>query len=144
MAEFLKIEEFMDKTFVTLKEDMDVYKAIDILLEKGVTSAAVVDDASKVVGILSEKDCLTLMTKGSYYQLPGGKVKDYMTCDVFCIRPYEDVFRVADLFMQKFFRRIVITDEDNRMVGQITRRDLLRFIKKMHEESREKKIAPIL
>ena len=34
MASAPTVEEFMDKTFVTFTPDMDVYKAINILLEK--------------------------------------------------------------------------------------------------------------
>ena len=63
------ISEIMDKTFVTLKADQDVYKAIDILLNKAITSAVVVDDYDRIVGILSEKDCLNLLTKGAYHNI---------------------------------------------------------------------------
>jgi predicted transcriptional regulator len=144
MATIHKVEEFMDKKFVTLHADYDVYKAIDIFLEKGVTSSVVVDDNDKVVGILSEKDCLKLMTKGSYYQLPSAKVGDFMTKDVFCAPPYTDVFKVADIFINNNFRRLIITDEDSRVIGQITRHDMLRTIKQLKKEEKEKKIAPIL
>lgn len=144
MSSIHKVEEFMDKKFVSLHADLDVYQAIDIFLDRAVTSAVVVDNNEKVVGILSEKDCLQLLTKGSYYQLPGGKVEDFMTKDVFCAPPYTDIFKVADIFMNHSFRRLIITDEDNRVIGQITRRDMLRTIKLLKKEEKGKKIAPIL
>jgi predicted transcriptional regulator len=138
------VNEFMDKTFVTLSPDMDVYKAIDVLLDKGLTSAVVVEDDRKIVGILSEKDCLNLLTKGEYHELPSGTVSDFMTKEVVTTPPTMDVFHVAELFLTHFFRRAVIADDNNRMVGQITRRDLLRVIKKFKKEASKKKIAPIL
>ncbi len=144
MATIHKVEEFMDKKFVSLHAEWDVLKAIDIFLEKAVTSSVVVNDNMQVVGILSEKDCLKLMTKGSYYQLPGGKVSDFMTTDVYCIPGYTDIFKVADIFIHHNFRRLIITDEDNKIIGQITRRDMLRIIKHLKKEEKEKKIAPIL
>jgi len=146
MHKIHKIEDYMDKTFVTLKKDMDVYQVIDIFMAKRITGAAVVDDDKKIVGILSEKDCLKLMTRGSYFELPGGKVKDFMTQEVFCIPPYTDVFKVADMFLQKYFRRIIITDDQKHVLGQITRRDLLRVIISIHNQqsAKGKKIAPIL
>ncbi len=143
MSEIYKVEDYMDKTFLTLSADMDVYQAVDLLLEKVQTSAVVIDENKKVVGILSEKDCLKLLTGGSYFQLPGGKVKNFMTTDVFCVPPYTDIFQLADMFMKHYFRRIVITDPKNRVLGQITRRDLLRIIKELHKKS-ETKIAPIM
>jgi predicted transcriptional regulator len=146
MSDLPSVKDFMDKTYVTLNESMDVYKAIDILLEKGVTSAVVVDDDGKICGILSEKDCMTLLTKGEYHTLPSGKVCDYMTEHVVTIPPNLDIFHVAELFLKHFFRRLVVADEENHMIGQITRRDLLRVIKKFRtqEKAQEKKIAPIL
>ena len=138
------VNEFMDKTFVTLSPEMDVYKAIDVLLDKGLTSAVVVEEDKKIVGILSEKDCLNLLTKGEYHELPSGTVSDFMTREVVTTPPTIDVFHVAELFLTHFFRRAVIADENNRMVGQITRRDLLRVIKKFKKEESKKKIAPIL
>lgn len=144
MASIHKVEEFMDKKFVSLHADWDVLKAIDIFLDKAVTSSVVVNDNMQVVGILSEKDCLKLMTKGSYYQLPGGKVSDFMTKDVYCIPQYTDIFKAADIFIHHNFRRLVVTDEDKKVIGQITRRDMLRIIKQLKEEEKDKKIAPIL
>jgi predicted transcriptional regulator len=138
------VKEFMDKTFVTLNPNMNVYKAIDILLDKGLTSAVVVDEDNKIVGILSEKDCLSLLTKGEYHELPAGTVVDFMTKEVVTTSPTTDVFHVAELFLTHFFRRAVIADENNKMIGQITRRDLLRIIKKFKKDESAKKVAPIL
>lgn len=144
--EVLKIENYMDKTFVTIDAEMDVYTAIQIMVDKGLTGAVVVDEDKVVVGILSEKDCLRLMTKGSYHEMPEGKVKDFMTTEVFCIPPYTDVFKTADLLLNNLFRRIPITDEQNVMLGQITRKDLLRVIRKIHDKQLDKgtKKAPIM
>ncbi len=146
MSDLPSVKDFMDKTFVLLHKDMDVYKAIDVLLDKGVTSAVVVDDQDRICGILSEKDCMTLLTKGEYHTLPSGKVSDFMTEHVVTIGENTDIFVVADMFLKHFFRRLVVADEENRMVGQITRRDLLRVIKKIRTQERkeDKKIAPIM
>ncbi len=146
MEELPKVEDFMDKTFITLKPDMDVYKAIDILLDKGVTSAAVTVEDNKIVGILSEKDVLILLTKDHYHQLPSGRVSDFMTKEVVSVLPSTDIFTVAHMCFSHFFRRLIVADEDGRMVGQITRRDLLRVIKRFKKEEKKapKKVAPIL
>ncbi|KAA3617073.1 MAG: CBS domain-containing protein [Calditrichaeota bacterium] len=144
MPKIPQISEFMDKTFVTLSPDMDVYKAIDVLLDRGVTSAVVVDPYDRIVGILSEKDCLTVLTKGVYHVLPSAKVSDIMTTKVVTTSADTDVFQVADIFLKHFFRRLVIADEDNKMIGQITRRDLLRVIRQWKKESKDTKKAPIM
>jgi CBS domain-containing protein len=124
------VSDFMDKSFITLSPDMDVYKAIQILLDGKITGAAVVDEKERLVGILSEKDCLRTLVHGAYSSLPGGKVSDYMTKNVVTIHPDLDIFTVADTFLKRAFRRLLVVKE-GKLVGQITRRDLLRAIQKI-------------
>ncbi len=138
------VDDFMDKTFVTLSPDMDVFNAIDTLIDSKVTSAVVVDEQNHIIGILSEKDCMTLLTKGAYHTLPSGKVSDFMTPKVVTIPANTDVFSAADMFLHHFFRRLVVADEENHMIGQITRRDLLRVIKQWKKETTQVNIAPIM
>ncbi|MHC4854291.1 MAG: CBS domain-containing protein, partial [Planctomycetota bacterium] len=53
-----KVRDLMDTKSVTLKADLNLSEAIDILIENKITGAAVVDDEDRVIGILSELDCL--------------------------------------------------------------------------------------
>ena len=124
------VSDYMDKSFVTLTPDMDVYKAIDIMIDKKITGAAVVDEKGNLVGVLSEKDCLRTLVHCAYSGLPTGKVSDFMTKKVFTISPDLDVFTVADQFLKINHRRLLVV-KNNKLVGQITRRDLLRAIQKI-------------
>ena len=126
------VREFMDKKFTTLDPDMDVYEAIDTLLANKITGAPVVDKKEKLVGILSEKDCLRTLTHYAYSHFPAGKVSEYMTREVATIHPDLDIFSVADRFLNCHYRRLLVV-EDKKLVGQITRRDLLRAIHKLKE-----------
>ena len=128
------VRDFMDKTFITLTPDMDVYRAIDILLKGSITGAAVVDYKENIVGVLSEKDCLRTLVHGAYSSLPSGKVSDYMSTKVETIHADLDIFTVADKFLNRPYRRLLVVDEDNKLIGQITRRDLLRAIQKLHNK----------
>ena len=124
------VSDYMDKSFVTLTPDMDVYKAIDIMIDKKITGAAVVDAKGKLVGVLSEKDCLRTLVHAAYSGLPAAKVSDFMSTRVITISPDLDVFTVADKFLKINHRRLLVVKKDN-LVGQITRRDLLRAIQKI-------------
>jgi len=127
------IRDFMDKSFITFHKDTDVYKAIDILLDSKITGAAVVDEKGKLCGVLSEKDCLRTLTHGVYHSLPGGKVSEYMTENPETISAELDVFTVADMFLKRNFRRLLVVENDE-LVGQITRRDLLRAIQQIKHD----------
>ncbi len=129
------IRDFMDKKFITFNPDTDVYEVISIMLDKRITGAAVVDKKGKLVGILSEKDCLRTLVHSAYSELPSGTVKDYMSSPAQPISPDLDIFSVADMFLKKEYRRLPVV-KNGELVGQITRRDLLRVIQKIHEKGR--------
>jgi len=126
------VGEFMDKSFITLTPEMDVYRAIDIMLKGNITGAAVVDNKERLVGVLSEKDCLRTLVHGAYSGLPSGKVSDFMSKEPETVHADLDIFSVADMFLNRTYRRLLVVDEEKTLVGQITRRDLLRVIQKLH------------
>ena len=104
------------------------------MLKGGITGAAVVDSKERLVGVLSEKDCLRTLVHDAYSLLPSGKVSDFMTEKPETIYADLDIFTVADKFLQCSYRRLLVVDEDDRLIVQITRRDLLRAIQKLHEK----------
>lgn len=124
------VREFMDKFVDTLSPDTDIWEAVDFLLEKRVTGALVADGKGKLAGILTESDCLKLLTLGGPdHEAPKGKVKDFMTSAVETIPPNMDIYYVAGLFLNRNFRRLPVV-EDGRIVGAITQFDVLRAVQR--------------
>jgi CBS domain-containing protein len=124
------VREFMDKFVDTLSPETDIWDAVDFLLEKRVTGALVADKKGKLAGILTESDCLKLLTLGGAdHNTPKGKVKDFMTSAVETIPPTMDIYYVAGLFLNKNLRRLPVV-EDGRIVGAITQFDILRAVQR--------------
>jgi len=124
------VRDIMDKYVDTLSPDTDIMDAVDFLLEKRVTGALVANSKDELVGILTEFDCLKLLTLGGAdHELPKGKVKDFMTSNVESIPPGMDIYYVAGLFMLRNFRRFPVV-EDGRIVGAITQFDVLRAVQR--------------
>lgn len=124
------VREFMDKYVDTLAPETDIWDAVDFLLEKRVTGAPVADSRGKLVGILTESDCLKLLTLGGPdHDTPKGKVKDFMTSAVLSIPPTMDIYYVAGLFLSKNFRRLPVV-EGERIVGAVTQFDILRAVQR--------------
>ncbi|HMP89203.1 MAG TPA: CBS domain-containing protein [Kiritimatiellia bacterium] len=125
MSKVILVREVMATGLLTLKPDMSIFQAITHLLKNRVSGAPVVDDSGKLVGILSEKDCLQVFANEAFFsEGSSGSVKDYMSKDVKTIDPDDDVFKAAELFMQHSFRRLPVVDDGN-LVGQLSRRDIL-------------------
>lgn len=139
MSKVILVREVMATGLLTLKKDMTILHAITLLLKNRVSGAPVVDENTKLVGIISEKDCLKVFVNEAFFsEGSGGLVEDYMSRDVKTIDPDDDVFTAAELFMNNSFRRLPVVDEGN-LVGQLSRRDVLIASLKIVQDSPVKK-----
>ena len=124
------VRDYMEKFVTTLSAETDIMEAVDFLLEKRVTGALVTNRKGELVGILTEFDCLKLLTLGGPdSEVPTGTVSDFMTKDVQTIPPTMDIYYAAGLFMSVNFRRFAVV-EHGRIVGAITRFDILRAVQR--------------
>ena len=121
------VRDHMDTEVCVLAPETEILDAVGLLVENHVTGAPVVDQAGHLVGMLTEKDCLRLVATGAGADRPSGTVADFMTTDVTTIPPDMDVYYAAGLFLHQPFRRFPVV-EGSRLVGAITRFDILRVI----------------
>ncbi len=131
----------MDKRVPTVGPDTEILEAIEFLLRHRVTGAPVVDDAGNLVGMLTERDCLELIATGMDGEAPRGRVAEFMTTEVTTISPDMDVYYVAGLFLNYSFRRFPVV-EDGRLVGAITRFDILRVMRSFMRRPRRVPARP--
>ena len=124
------VSEFMATNLLTLAPDTDISAAVDFLLEHKISGAPVVDEQGVLVGVISEKDCLRLLATGVNHERATGSVAMYMTRDPQIIPPNMDIYFAAGLFLTKPYRRFPVVD-DGQLVGQISRRDILRAIQQL-------------
>lgn len=128
MAKLPVVRDFMDKVVPTVPPEMPIIDAVDFLLQHHVTGAPVVDPEGKLIGMVTEKDCLRLLSSGVEGDRPKGTVRDFMTTKVDVISPDMNVYFVAGLFLGANFRRFPVV-EKGKIVGAITRFDILRCIR---------------
>ncbi len=127
------VTKYMAKHLVTFSPDTEIIKVIDSLLEHRISGAPVLNAKREIVGVIDDKDCLNTLIDSAYYNQPvsKNKVSNYMT-DVFkCINQNSDIVDVANVFMRTNFKRLLVVDDDGKLVGSISRRDILRAIKEM-------------
>lgn len=130
----ISVREYMAKDLIVFKPADDIYAAIDKLVQAEISGAPVVDDDGKLVGIISQKDCLRILANGVFHNAPAGEVSQYMTEAVMTIDPDMDIFTVVDIFLNTVYRRLPIV-ENEVVVGQISRRDILKAIQHMAGKS---------
>ncbi len=121
------VRDYMAGRLVTFKPDMDVLDALHELVKNRIAGAPVVDDQGELVGMLSELDCLKIALNAGYYGDSGGPVSEYMTPDVETIDAEMSIIDLAQKFLSCGYRRFPVL-RNNRLVGQISRRDVLRAL----------------
>ena len=121
------IDFYMSTELVTFYPDEEVVSAMRILLKRHLSGAPVIDRNKKLIGVLSKKDCLEIIYRAAYHQDLGGTVEQYMSRDVEHIEAQSSVLDVAEKFLNSNFRRFPVL-RDGRLVGQISRRDILRAL----------------
>ena len=124
------VRHYMATDLITFHPDQEVSEAIATMLTHKISGAPVLDEHRQLVGILSEKDCLRLLVDHAYYNQPisKGKVGDYMSREVMTVSVSSSLVDVANAFARTPYRRFPVV-ENGKVVGQVSRRDVLRAIK---------------
>jgi len=132
MLKSVSLRDYMVKHPVTLRPDAKVYEAMQIISDNKISGLCVVED-DRLVGVLSELDCLRAVLSATYNEDQFGLVSDFMTTENLIVsHPGEDIVDVAqDMLKQKKRRRPVV--EEGRLVGQITIRQLLKAVREFRE-----------
>lgn len=115
------VRMYMDTDTHALSADDDILFALCRLIDEGVTSAPVIDGEGRVVGMLSEYECLRLLAEGSGGEKARGQVRDFMLATFTAVPPTMDVYYVAGMFLNEPLRRRFVVMEGQRLVGEIGR-----------------------
>jgi CBS domain-containing protein len=121
------VKDYMARHLVTLQPDDEVVRAIHTLIEHKIAGAPVMDKDGKLVGILTEKDCLKVAVSSSYYSEYIGLVSDFMSTEVEVMDAQDSIVAAAERFLNKRYHRYPVMD-NNRLVGQISRTDVIRAL----------------
>lgn len=129
--------EIMNPRVEALEPSAPITAAIHTLMRRGYAGAPVVDPQQRMLGVLSEQDCIRALADSVFEGWPAGTVADHMSSEVESVGPDEDVFTVASRFSSGGHRRVFVVDGE-RLVGIISRRDLLRALEAMRGESAQR------
>lgn len=137
-------KDFMVTKLVTLPPDLDVLEAVRILLKNHISGAPVVDSGGKYLGVFSEKCAMHVILDAAYDQLPTNEVRAFMDTEAQTIGPETDLLAIAQLFLLTSFRRLPVLDENGKLLGQLSRRDVMRAamdgLDLRHQPAREKSL----
>jgi CBS domain-containing protein len=130
-------QDVMNRTVITVRPHMAADAAAALLVARGVTSAPVVTAEGMLRGIVSEADLLRARLMIDILQAttePTLTAADVMTPRPVTVRPTDELADVAAVLLDRGVRAVPVV-EDQRLVGIISRHDILSYIARQRPAS---------
>lgn len=138
-AQYETVEKYMVpmSNLITFKPDQPIQDVISTIVGKKISGAPVLDDQHHLIGVISEKDCLRLIVDQAYNNMPAETrtVSDYMTTRVQSLSPKTNIVEAAILFLNSPIRRFPVVENDM-LIGQVSRRDILKAAQNIKSTTR--------
>ena len=123
------IRDIMTKDVVVVRPETTLAEAVKVLTEHHIGGAPVVSDDGALVGVISELALIDVVFEPDVKQ---AQVSHYMAEDIQFVEPNDPLSRAAQLFALYSFRRLPVV-EDGKLVGIVSRRDLMNHALRTNE-----------
>lgn len=123
----LTVADCMAPARLTIKPETLITDAVRQMLDTSVIGGPVVDDSNKVVGFISEQDCLRYLISDSYYSEQSLQVKDVMKHDVLFTEPDMAIIDLAQLMCGNKPKKYPVC-ENGKLIGVISREHVLKAL----------------
>ena len=120
------VSEIMNTDFAKIYASMPVVEASIELIKKEALGGPVIDENNKLLGWISEQECLKITTQVAYHNQRVATVKDIMRTDVLAVKTDQSVVSLAEKMMGLQPKSYPVVDDNQRVIGVITRRRVLK------------------
>ncbi|MDG4797571.1 CBS domain-containing protein [Micromonospora sp. WMMD1082] len=152
------VEDVMTRDVVSVAADTSYREVVDALVNSGVSAAPVVDAEGRVLGVVSEADLLHKVEAAgeererrlvSGLRRLAAKARatvaaDLMTAPAIVVEPTASVVAAARRLEAEQIKRMPVVDAERRLVGVVSRRDLLRIHTRADAEIRADIVENVL
>ena len=128
----INARDIMTRHVVFIDPDEPVEHAIDLMLRYGVSGLPVVNSCEQLLGVITEYDILDIINDP---QTERKMVYHFMTRDPDTIDVDSSIYELGRLFHGRSIRRYPVTD-NGKLVGIISRRELIRFVRDVRLKAR--------
>ena len=153
------VARVMSQPARTVHPQTPLTDAAHMMVSERISGLPVVDDAGQLAGIITEADFLralgvpahqphhnlwqTLESLFSHLarhgalEAPDAPVTAHMVKNVVCVHPEQDLHDVIEVMKQNSVKRVVVCDNERRVLGMITRSDLVRVFFDRYTQTRQ-------
>jgi predicted transcriptional regulator len=140
----LTARDLMTTNLLLFSPEQTLLEAIENLIKWRVSGAPVVDEDGRMVGMLSELDCLRMLASDEFYlqqQEDGALVSQFMSTGWRTIPPDLGIYAISHYFLTSPVRRLPVVERE-KLIGQVSRRDVLRGMDEMSRKRLIRKHYP--
>tara|TARA_R110001583_G_scaffold188860_3_gene351334 strand:- start:23532 stop:23936 length:405 start_codon:yes stop_codon:yes gene_type:complete len=130
----LHVSQYKSGKSLAFKTDMTLETAVNILLNSQQIGGPVIDHAGRVIGWLSEQDCLAKMIEASYYCELVALVEDVMVKNVVTVKGDMSIVDLAQLMLKTTPKIYPVIDDEDHYIGLISRKNVLAAMAKQFEK----------
>lgn len=128
----LLARDLMTSPVHTLTSDKTLYDAWDVMAQKGFHHIPITSLHDILVGMVSDRDLLShvphLMIDSSHAQGAHRKLAEVISTRVISATPSTDIREIANIMLNEHIHAVPILDNNRRLVGILSSRDLVRGI----------------
>ena len=123
-------DQIMQRQVITVNAGDDVARAWRVLVEHQIHQAPVLDAASRLVGIVGERDLLTTFNidEGGLRDVLFKRVSDVMSTPVVAAAPVTDIRRIARVMLDRQTDGVPIVSDSGALLGFVSRSDVLKAV----------------
>lgn len=121
------VKDFMDYDPHAIPVTANVREVVESLLRAGIIGAPVIDEKEKVVGFVSEQDCIKEMLNDVFYCEEPPLVTAVMRADVLTVTPDSSIVEIAQTMLENKPKNYPVVD-DGKLVGLINRSLILKAL----------------
>ncbi len=153
------VAELMTRDVVRARRDLPFKEIVRLLTENDVTAVPVVDDRGRPLGVVSEADLLRKtadqadpsgrtpvphLEAWERAKAEGARAEELMSAPAVCARPEWNVVEAARLMETHHVKRLPVVDETDRLLGIVSRGDLLRIFLRRDDAIRDEIAEDVL
>ncbi|MFZ2198138.1 MAG: CBS domain-containing protein [Thermodesulfovibrionales bacterium] len=136
ITQSVRAHDIMTRRVFSVKKDTPLKEVAELMAKEKISGLPVLEDDDKVAGIISEKDFLAsigsedkthLMAFDSEC-LQGQKAEDIMTSPAITVAEDASFFEISNIFIQKNINRVPVIDSEGKMLGIVSRADIVRAL----------------
>lgn len=152
------VRDVMTRRVVSVREDASFKEMADMLRRTRISAFPVIDSANRVIGVVSEADLLVkeavqvtgtsiiaaLRHVGEEDKSKGVSAADLMTRPAVTIGPDAPVAQAARIMYDRRVKRLPVVDAAGRLLGIVSRADVLAVFSRPDEEIRDEIVHRVL